>query len=480
MQPRQSHYDFAHRLLAADAHRPNAEVWPMITGPQAAMYFAMKWDMAGGDPALTSQIRLAAQTQMGPWQLVVVAAPEALNATEAHFVAYARNVTGGPVRYFVMEKGATTPPEPPRAFVAEWRADQMRIRHGDLPAVTLDAFMAHLGSELGGAPSISPMSYGSPPGMAMPMHRPQPQKSSGVGKWIAVGAVGLIGTIGGLIAISSHLTEKEWREREEKREAAAKAAKDETRDAKKRAEDALAAVDKPLAACTAAHQTHVNGVVDKAKAASSLSTRSSAPKDKNALVGAMAYNAPTEEQPVASAAFAKGEQAWIPTTAWISRKGSLCAELPKAYADLKAELVWTEPYDYASDFAEKHKEHAEKLDRLSSELKSVKIDTPAHPPVVVVSNDCTTTTIASYNGVGGLGTYSEMDLYRYSCTAKLVWLDANGKVLAAAVGTGNANPTEQPMTSSTSQLASLNSDTEGRAEQQAAEALQKMVTGWAK
>ena len=80
-------------------------------------------------------------------EVLVVALPEPTAAGEAYFVAYVRPHAGGQLRFFVMERGVDGDAGP-RACVAELRAGGMRIRHGDLYAVSLDAFVAYVESEL--------------------------------------------------------------------------------------------------------------------------------------------------------------------------------------------------------------------------------------------------------------------------------------------------------------------------------------------
>lgn len=456
----------------------------MISGPQSGAYFAMKWNMAGGDPALGAEIRIVAQQPMAQHHVIVVALPTPIAGTEAYYVAYAQPVAGGPLRYFLMEKAMSQPGEAERAYVAEYRAGGMRIRHDDLPAVSLEAFVGHLLHELTQSPPMpatAPMSPLNSTGPTAYAARPvAPQKSGGSGKWVALGIVGVLGL--GFLAyfVQRRMEMAEWQERREARDAAAKEAKGANKAARKRAQQRLDEIDKPYKTCLDTERARAAKALELARSNRVLDARDVRPKDGDVLVGAKTYRMPTDKVPVALAFGGKGKTSWIPVSRWIARDASACKAPPKAHADLRSELSQIEPSEYASRREETYTTHTAKLDELVESLDGFSQPAAPAPSAIVVANEaCLSTVVAHYDNVGGGGLNPMgVDLKSFNCTSSLTWISMDGKRLASATARGSAHPGRQPPTTTATDLHGINDTTWAKASQNAADQLQKKINGW--
>jgi hypothetical protein len=217
--PRQTHYDFAHRLLAHDAHT-DPSVFDRLEH-QAQPYLAARWQQASGQPQLPPEVfafplvRVPLQAQNAEIGVRVVRMPRPEQATEAYYAAFVRN-SREPMRlrYFVVERSA----DGQRACWAEWTGNpQMpRVRYDDLsphlppnsgPVSTnepfLDDFVRKVVQEVASQQPVQAMAAGGMgpggfgagpqgqfhPGMggARPGMQPQAKaKSSGMGCVIAI------------------------------------------------------------------------------------------------------------------------------------------------------------------------------------------------------------------------------------------------------------------------------------------------------
>lgn len=338
-QPRPAHYQIAHQLLASDAHRP--DIWPTLTGPNHAAYFAMKWDMAGGDPQSAAQIQIVLQQPLAGHHVIVVAMPAPMAPTEAHFVAYARPNAGGPLRYLVMEQGIQNPGEPLRAFTSEYRADGMRIRNGDLPSVSLEAFIGHLVEELTqSAPPFAPapfagqpQSFGSPPSAGLPGNpygaaggmpstvpmavppRVGAPNQGGAGKWFVIGGLGLIAAAVSGYSIWDHMRMQAWQERRDAQDAAADEAEKANSKARKRAKARIDVVGTAYQTCLSDESKPAKKALEVARSKRALEGRNVRPKKQHlaTLKNAKAYQLPSDATPVAFAFGSRGSSHWIST-----------------------------------------------------------------------------------------------------------------------------------------------------------------------
>lgn len=133
--PRQTHYDFAHRLLAHDAHT-DPSVFDRLE-QHAQPYLAARWQQASGQPQLPPEVyafplvRVPLGTPGAELGVRVVRLPRPEQATEAYYAAFVRDAREPMrLRYFVAERSA----DGQSAGWAEWTGNpQMpRIRYDDL------------------------------------------------------------------------------------------------------------------------------------------------------------------------------------------------------------------------------------------------------------------------------------------------------------------------------------------------------------
>lgn len=484
-QPRPAHYRFAHQILSQDAHRPQGDTWPTLTGPNGPAYLAMKWDMAGGDPQLSPAIRIVLNQPLAGHHVLVVSMPQPLAPTEAYFVAYACPPRG-PLRFFVMERGVGQPGEPERAFVSEYRADGMRIRHGDLPATTVEAFVGAIVQDLTAAPAAHAPAM-QPPGMpsTMPVTMPHgapPKRGGGSGKWFALGGLGLLLAAGASYMVWQDMRMQAWQERRDAREAAEEEARDANKAARKTAKARLDEVGKPYQTCLAEERERAKKALELARSQRSLDARNVRPKKKDValLVNAMAYRLPTDKTPVALAFNGRGATDWIPVSDWIARKGTACKAPPKAYEELQSALAAAAPNKYDYDRKKQYEEHTEKLTNLTASLEGKGTQNVGKPnALVVVEESCKQTVVAHYDDISNNPLYAGgVDLKRYNCTASATWITLDGKRLASVTARGSAHPGRQPPTTTASDLNGINTTTHATARKKATDQLQKTINTW--
>lgn len=207
--PRQTHYDFAHRLLAHDAHT-DPSVFDRLE-QQAQPYLAARWQQASGQPQLPPEVyafplvRVPLGMPGAELGVRVVRLPRPEQMTEAYYAAFVRD-SREPMRlrYFVAERSA----DGQSAAWAEWTGNpQMpRVRYDDLsqylppnsgPVSTnepfLDDFVRKVVQEVASRQPAQAMAHGAYgqayPGVggARPGMQQQPQaKGSGMGWVIAI------------------------------------------------------------------------------------------------------------------------------------------------------------------------------------------------------------------------------------------------------------------------------------------------------
>jgi hypothetical protein len=500
VQPRSWHYSFAHQALPADVHRYPAETWRALTGAEWAGYLQAKWAAVGG-PA-DAMPRPAGLDRAGDWTLAFLAMPEPAAPTEAHFVALAQSRNNPAlVRCFVMEKGISEPGEPARAYVAEWR-EAMRIRHGDLPEPTRAAFAANLAAELGAAPpsvydaysaqpaaqgyapapyqSYPPAPYAAqayPAGPSYPPAtypaRPAPRPNS-PGKWAPLAIVGAVVLLFGGFWVFRTVRASQIQEEYEGREKAARKAQTALDDARDRARKRIAEVRGPVEACRSQEIASATAALAKAKRSGALEQRAKAPRDRDALRGAIAYAMP-DDKGATRALGATSGGGWVPETPWLDRVESRCGTVPAIVADIERELGETHkiyPYDSDPDGPKRQ------LDELVKTLDAApRAGAAAAAKVVAVATyDCTPSAVALFEGIDN---FDRRSLDSYTCDARIVWLSVDdGSALAAVSGRGAAIPVRDPgQTTTTSALSSVNSDTEDKALTQALDALKQKLAG---
>jgi hypothetical protein len=149
--PRQPHYDFAHRLLAHDAHT-DPSVFERLEH-QAQPYLAARWHQASGQPQLPNEVfafplvRVPLHAQNAEIGTRVVRMPRPEQATEAYYAAFVRD-SREPMRlrYFVAERSA----DGQSASWAEWTGNPQ------MPRIRYDALSPNL------PPNSGPVSTNEP------------------------------------------------------------------------------------------------------------------------------------------------------------------------------------------------------------------------------------------------------------------------------------------------------------------------------
>ncbi len=508
MQPRQAHYQLAHGILVQDAQRPQGDIWPVISGADGPAYFAMKWHTAGGDPELASQLRIVMNQPMAGYHVIVVSMPTPAAPTEAYFVAYARSGVGVPLRYFVMERGVQDVGSPERAYVAEYRADGMRIQHGRLPAVSIEAFTGHLMQELtvapASVPAISTPPFSVPPAsatvmaaplrpsvppmtvppMTVPPSRVRPNKS-GLAKWIALGVVGLVGVVGaGVVAYMTwdYARVQAHQARSDARDAAAAQAAKGNRTARKDARQRLIELERDHRSCLDTERSAAKNTLALARSSRTFSGRNKRPGDSvlGALKSAVVYEVPTDAAPATLAFDGTGGTDWIPVSPWMSRTGTACDPLPTAYHDLDKSLQTRKPGKYRYDKKRRSDENTEAIEELVAALAGKGSQSaPASSVLAVVGRSCKETAVTHYHGApGNPHNRRGLNLLRYSCKATVTWVAKDGSLLARLTAKGSARPGTRPRNTTTSELLQTNRATLAKAHKSSSDQLQKAMNAW--
>ena len=151
---RQQHYRFAHQVLM-NAVVSDPEGWWQRLSERGEVVLGPAWSAAGKDLDAADQVEpvgLSVQERADVLGLeaILITLPKPEAPNECFFIALVRRV-GGPIRYFVLEKGFDSDDGIPRAFWAEWRGaagTTMRIRGEDIPEVTPNGFLTAIAGEL--------------------------------------------------------------------------------------------------------------------------------------------------------------------------------------------------------------------------------------------------------------------------------------------------------------------------------------------
>ncbi|HZO14978.1 MAG TPA: hypothetical protein VFB62_17000 [Polyangiaceae bacterium] len=413
------------------------------------------------------------QYQIGDYSVLLLAMPQPLFPTEAHHVALARD-SAGTLRYFVMERAATSPMEPPRAFASEWCAGGARMRYGDLPAITSQAFLALITQELAPGSEPTHLSLPPPPPHTPSFHptyrttRPAPL-SSKAGKWLAIGIGAFVSVLVGGWFAWRRAEMAHYLEEQQKREASVREADEAFAAIKKRAETRKAELTGAVARCRDAEADRTRATLERGRTRKTISTRRKTPKNKELLAGALAYVPPPPDSNLVIPATEA-----VPTTRWIARAKSNCAPLPKEVAELEHELA-RPVHRYAESYIDELGAKGRKLEDLLKALERVKIEVPPAKSIAVVNEDCQAGVVASFTStVSG----RRLDLETYNCEVTVTWLSIpDAEVLAAMHGRASALPKRDPGETTTDvALETLNQETHHAARDAAVKAVQKQLS----
>ncbi len=165
-QPRCRHYVFAHVALRNVAFEYPVEIIAALGSEKAGAMLDDLWQSVdeacieqGDDqhPVDKNAVQIH-RVQIGDFPTAVIAMPEPMGATEAHFVAIVLCVNPREaglskedivVRYFTLEQGAKlSAQDADRNVLCEWTADGSHVNLGDGPPAELAMFVSAVRSKL--------------------------------------------------------------------------------------------------------------------------------------------------------------------------------------------------------------------------------------------------------------------------------------------------------------------------------------------
>lgn len=147
-EPRNHHYQFAHRVLPELAQRIGPQ---MVTEEPPAGYtdvLKFLWDNVGENLALEDRLPSDSVTgrriEADGFRLLLVQLPEPAAPTEAHFVAVVLPEDADQVRYFTLERAAL---QPDATMLGSW-SDHSHFNLGPGPHPDPTAFVAAIQARL--------------------------------------------------------------------------------------------------------------------------------------------------------------------------------------------------------------------------------------------------------------------------------------------------------------------------------------------
>jgi hypothetical protein len=303
--------------------------------------------------------------------------------------------------------------------------------------------------------------------------RPTPKSNNG-----AIVAVALFGIfilfVGVRIlrarsAASDYQKAADAREAEEK--AAAKQIDDIAENGKKKTKGLADAID----TCVKRESSTVTDAIKVAQSKGLANTPYKQPKkdDKDRLVSAGAWTFPTKDDPNPTPT-----KATVVTSSWVSAAGTKCpVDKKQAITDYEA-LLTQKPSTYSSTLKKDIDAWQGKIDDAAKLLPKMKEIDSTEPPnvVAVVKDDCTGNAVDFFtDNYGG-----KLEVFAYSCRTYIAWVSVpDGAILGGLAGSGYASPSRRlDDYVNTSEISSLNSETEAAADKKAADAMQKTLTAW--
>jgi hypothetical protein len=183
-KPRDQHYAFAHVVLRQLAFEDPVGCIGVLHSPEKDKMLASLWDKigeqcrAGGaaDGVVEGPPPSVRPAPVGRFPSSIVTMPEALDPTEAHFIAIVLHVDVAALRagdepperpelsYFTLEKGVSLTGQS-RTVLCGWNAEGSHLNFGDGPPAEFDAFVAAVAEHVtgGGAAPVAGFNPGNGP-----------------------------------------------------------------------------------------------------------------------------------------------------------------------------------------------------------------------------------------------------------------------------------------------------------------------------